>query len=152
MRETIQLDSGVTVIITSDTGIVVKDKCPTNVLVSTNYSYKIELPEFVELVQKLFLNGCVNISVVGKDAQELHDHIDNILEDIYLTSNRDRVKPITTTWHEDEPLEEVANLFLFYLDRSCRLYWILVDEVLDLDLIDSVFIAAQANSGDSIPN
>jgi hypothetical protein len=63
------------------------------------------------IVETSVASGCVELCCVGAGAENLHDYIDEVLEERGLVN-------VVTTWHTDESMEDALHYFLHLAGSS----------------------------------
>jgi len=81
------------------------------------------------LIKKLLLKGTRNFVCFGLFAEQLHDEIDELLYQFDDENGTTLSTDILTTYHSDEPIEDVVNYFVcttqFKVNMNCCLLAIL---------------------------
>ncbi|MCU9947241.1 hypothetical protein [Pseudomonas sp. PDM13] len=65
------------------------------------------------LVNMLLEKGAKNFVCVGYYSEVLHDEIDEILYECCECSHVEEALKITTTYHDDEPVDDVVSYFIY---------------------------------------
>lgn len=91
--------------------IAIHDISPSVVLMTAWTRESVRSEEL--LIQKLLQLGCKYFVCAGRYAEDLHDFIDGLIE-----ATGDQLASITTTYHDDESADLVANFFVTTTDMS----------------------------------
>ncbi len=101
---------------------------PSAVLLSSYEHRGDSFQDMRGLIDKLIKLDCKYFVCAGKNSEQLHDFIDDVIFDISLSSGHKNYTDIMTTWHNADTDEEVAFFFLHLTDISNGLLIVFLDE------------------------